>query len=334
VALALSLGTGTPFLGEFPVPRRVRVAMLSGESGQAVLQETARRVANAKGINLAEADVLWEFQLPQLADVTHLAARQEALQEAEVKVAIIDPLYLCLAGVAGDSVQASNLYQMGPLLLGAAKACLSIGCTPILAHHFKLTRSDPYGEPQLEDLAFSGIQELARQWILLGRRVKYLPGTGSHKLLLSVGGSAGHSGLWSLDIEEGVVGEDFGGRKWEVEVRTVSEAKESEKTQKEAAKAQDLVTDQPDSLERFTLTFRALPSEIPARIRVRRFLKVALRAFGLVNEGFVDGPQDAPGARQGEPAGRDRGPGWRPAPSRGGPVLGRLPLGPARGALG
>jgi hypothetical protein len=58
-----------------------------------------------------------------------------------------------------------------------------------------------------------------------------------------------------------------------------------------------------DSLEHFTLTSRALPSHIPARIRVRQFLKVALRSFGLVNEGFRDSPgQDAQGKR------KDKGP--------------------------
>jgi hypothetical protein len=56
----------------------------------------------------------------------------------------------------------------------------------------------------------------------------------------------------------------------------------------------------PASLERFTLTFRALPSEIPAAVGVRKFLKVALRSFGLVNGGFADGPPVAQGERQGD----------------------------------
>ena len=57
------------------------------------------------------------------------------------------------------------------------------------------------------------------------------------------------------------------------------------------------------SVELFTITFRALPGEVPAELRVRAFLKLALRAFGLVNEGMEDvAPQDAQGERHGKAA--------------------------------
>ncbi|MDE2101711.1 MAG: AAA family ATPase [Patescibacteria group bacterium] len=45
----------------------------------------------------------------------------------------------------------------------------------------------------------------------------------------------------------------------------------------------------PDAdLETFALRFRALPGDVPPRVRVRRFLKCALRAYGLVNIGWVE----------------------------------------------
>lgn len=54
-----------------------------------------------------------------------------------------------------------------------------------------------------------------------------------------------------------------------------------------------MLRDRPDSLEYFTITFRALPGRVPAAIRVRHFLKLALRAYGLVNEGIGDPPAGA-----------------------------------------
>jgi hypothetical protein len=236
VDMALSLATGTPFLGRFPVDTPVRTALLSGESGEAVLQETARRIAAAKGIALEEADVRWGFKLPRFTDAQQLAALQESLAENAVKVCIFDPLYLALLG-GRDSrgPQASNLYEMGPLLLAVAQTCLAVGCTPALAHHFRLTRADHYAEPQLEDLAFSGIQEFARQWILMGRRERYEPGTGSHRLWLAVGGSAGHSSAWALDIEEGTLADDFTGRRWDVSTTTASEIRRNDRDTREQA---------------------------------------------------------------------------------------------------
>jgi hypothetical protein len=226
IDLAVSLSAGTQFLGQFSVPEPVRVIVLSGESGPHTLQETGRRVASARGISPEKLNVLWGFKLPHLAESEDLSRLSAGLRSEGIQVAILDPLYLSLLAGCND-LQASNLYDMGPLLAGVAQSCLEAGCTPILAHHTR-KRSGADLEPlDLDDLAFAGIAEFARQWILVGRRQKYEPGTGHHELWLSIGGSVGHGGLWALTVDEGAIGEDFGGRFWQTKTETLTEAKES-----------------------------------------------------------------------------------------------------------
>src|SRR5262249_35484550 len=159
--------------------------------------------------------------------VEQVAELQRGLKERAIDVLIVDPLYLCLlAGSGPTGPKAENLFDVGPLLLAIAQACLSIGVTPVLAHHTKKGSSASLKPLDLDDLAYSGVAEFSRQWLLLSRREEYEPGTGIHRMLLNVGGSAGQSGLWALEIAEGVIGEDFTGRKWEVAVATATEARQ------------------------------------------------------------------------------------------------------------
>ena len=91
IDLAVSLGTGTPFLShpEFTVPERVRTCVLSGESGGYTLKETVHRICQARGRLLQNADVLWGFDLPQLANPLHLDALERTIDEQGIRVLII-----------------------------------------------------------------------------------------------------------------------------------------------------------------------------------------------------------------------------------------------------
>ena len=220
IDLGLSLATGTPFLGELEVPRPVKVAIMSGESGMATIQETARRVAHAKRHELSNVDgLIVSDSLPQLESVSDLDALAQFINADALEVLILDPTYLMMSGE-----DAGNLFKQGSLLRPLTELGQKLGCTILLVHHTrKAIGRDPFQPPDLEDIAWSGFQEWARQWILLGRRERYEEGTGEHRLWLSCGGSAGHSSLSALTVSEDTP-EHIRGRDWRVMMEAPKDA--------------------------------------------------------------------------------------------------------------
>jgi len=241
IDLVLSLASGLPFLGKFPVTRPVKSAFISGESGQATIQETARRVALSKRQPLRNYDnVHFVFNLPSLTSEDDLYQLRVFLENNAIEFLFLDPLYLMLDGI-GDG--AGNLFTMGPLLRKLAELMQQLHVTVFLCHHTKnRERNRQYEPTELEDIAWSGFREFARQWILLGRRSAYDPeSNGHHELWLNCGGSAGHSELWGLDITEGRRTDDTG-RRWDVAVNRASTVRsraiDQQWEQKEAQKEQ------------------------------------------------------------------------------------------------
>ena len=166
-------------------------------------------------------------RVPRLDSAKHIRGLEKSLKESESTVAVLDPLYFMLPGD-----EAGNLMKQGALLRELSDMLQSIGVTGILVHHAKKQLANPGGPLELTDISWSGTAEWARSWILLSRREPYQGGSGLHRLWCSYGGSAGHSGLIGLDINEGI----SPSRHWHVDVLQPDEIRDSVEERKTEAK--------------------------------------------------------------------------------------------------
>ncbi len=196
--LLISIASGTPFLGRFPVPQPGRVLFLSGESGLPALQSIARRICAERGLSLEKLDnFVLSPDLPRLDLKSDVAALKKLIEAERPVCVVIDPAYLTLGGDNGR-----NLFAMGSLLRPLAELCESTGCAVLVVHHCK--RSQKAGDPAtLDDIAWSGFAEFSAQWLLVSRRRPFDPATGHHELWLGAGSRVGNHGLWELDVDEG-----------------------------------------------------------------------------------------------------------------------------------
>jgi hypothetical protein len=234
IDLALSLVWPAKFLGHFWVPEARQVGLMTGESGLETIRETIMRVGESKGIDAAGiTGLVITEDLPVFGHLGHVDAMRRWITDHELAAVVIDPAYMCLG--EADANSAGNLFIVGQRLRSIATVCRECGVTLVVAHHTKRGGVDPHQPAELEDIAWAGFQEFARQWLLLARREKYEPGTGSHRLWLSAGGSAGHGGQWGLDIEEGIRSRESV-RHWDVAVRDVDEIRETTQADREAAR--------------------------------------------------------------------------------------------------
>lgn len=231
--LAVSIATGTKFLGHFDVKAPRRVLMISGESGESTIQDSLRLIADRKVIpwdSLKDLEV--STHLPKLDDSLEVKDLIQDLKERQIEVVFIDPLYRSLR--VGDS--ASNVYAMGERLEQIAEQIHRSGITTILLHHFRKQGRTHSEAPNLEDLSQSGVAEFARQFLLLKRREVYSR-DGNHLLWFHWGGSAGHQGSMVLSAKTGTRKD---GLKWEAELIDEDAYKKHLEQQKEAAKEDQL----------------------------------------------------------------------------------------------
>jgi hypothetical protein len=209
VDLGVSLAGGGKFLGCFPVEKPHPVIIVSGESGGATLQRTARRIVEEREVDASR--LFWGLRIPNLSAREHLDALARDIDRVGAKLAVIDPAYLAvLVGASADS--AKNVFAMGEVLRGFGDVGVKTGCVMALAHHLTKGGGRGYVEPELSMLSQSGFAEWARQWLLVSHAQARM--AGRSRLHMNVGGSAGHGGRYFVDIDEGPPGLAVRGDRW------------------------------------------------------------------------------------------------------------------------
>src|ERR1700732_378149 len=138
--LLISLASGTPFLGRFPVSQPGRVLFLSGESGLPALKSMARRICAERGMSLDTLDnFVCSPDVPKLGDPFDLMAFTELVEREKPVCVVIDPAWLALGGRA-RAKNSRSLFEMGQLLRPLAELCESTGCAVLVVHHCKQAR--------------------------------------------------------------------------------------------------------------------------------------------------------------------------------------------------
>lgn len=222
---AVSVATGSDFLGRFPVEKSESVLINSAESGFATIQETVARICKSKGLCAEEVTNLHLSDFaPRFDNPSHRDALERAIDKYGCKLLLLDPLYLMMNGA-----DAGNLFSQGAQLSPISQICQRHGTTLALVHHFrkkgKQHNQRDCEPPELDDLSWSGFSEFARQWILINRRADYVPESGHHELWMSYGGSAGHSGLQAVTIDEGLPPNRY----WDVKLSSPADARDAKK---------------------------------------------------------------------------------------------------------
>lgn len=244
-ALVLGPERSKQFAGKDVLTDGLRVLLVSGESGFAVIRDTIRRVlqeppfpgsqrlpARARSMGVsnissgtamhpggglvpgsveAMAGRFWlSERVPDLSSKEGRNDLDLLLKATQPDIVFFDPAYLMFAGD-----DAGNMFAVGRELRLLTNICRKHGVTPVILHHFGKAVK-PKGantDVALEDLAWSGWNQFAGQWWLLGRANDF--DGRQHCLRFKAGNRNGDFADLMATVIERYPGEDY--RVWDAE---------------------------------------------------------------------------------------------------------------------
>ncbi len=132
--LAVSVASGTPWLGVYPCETRGPVLLFLGEGGERKMLRRLRAIAATEASTSNSSTFACVSGPPGSASAIHLDAVAEELENYPAVLVIIDPLYLAAAGAKG-----SDLYGMGAVLESIQLLCQQHGAALMVVTHWNKT---------------------------------------------------------------------------------------------------------------------------------------------------------------------------------------------------
>jgi RecA-family ATPase len=184
--LVISLAVGRPWLQRFRTPTPKKVLFITGENSRKSAARKLLRSVHSHGFKrlaeLPEGSRLVTEAFPNLVDPVHRREIRDVVDEYEIEVVIVDPLYRGLMGT-----EQGNVADRGEAILGFADA---IGeASLILSHHFTKGASRDGNQPRLpmlEDMTGAGVAESCGNWMMINRNKQWEKGQ-RHDLSLMCG---------------------------------------------------------------------------------------------------------------------------------------------------
>ena len=133
--LAVSVASGTPWLGALPVDDPGPVVVFAGEGGEGGIVRRLRAICASRDLRAEKLPVTVCTRAPHLSDATHLQLLAEHLDVVRPHLVVLDPLYLAAAGADGK-----DLYAMGRLLERPQHLCERVGTALFVVTHFNRSR--------------------------------------------------------------------------------------------------------------------------------------------------------------------------------------------------
>lgn len=135
IDLAVSVASGTPWLGSIPIDTTGPVIVFAGEGGDGNIVRRVRAIAQARDVKADDLQLYVCTRAPHLADDAHMLILRDRVSRIRPALVVLDPLYLAARGANG-----ADLYAMGALLEVPQRLCQSNGAALFVVTHFNRNR--------------------------------------------------------------------------------------------------------------------------------------------------------------------------------------------------